>query len=404
MARRRSKGDGGLFQRHDHPSCPPLVTALDGKRVRARHRCRGRWAFHFTVWVDAYGSQAPRGSGTPRRVSGYGPSHEEARAKLQAGLRRRDEGSLVVGSTTVAAWMGYWLAHVAGRSLKEQTLAGYRSKIDTLIVPHLGRHDLTRLRPEHIRGWHDTLRTSGGRGGTVLAETSVRQAHMILRKALQDAVYDGRLAANPAARVKSPATTGGQTRAAFTVEQAAVLLRKAGGHPRWWLAVFYGLRQGEVLGLRWCDVDLEHDQLHVVQSLQIAVDRTPFFGPPKTRKAQRSMPLLPVMRARLEAWAPEAPDPDSLVFHDATGGPIMPWVDSRAWHDLLAAAGLPPLPLHSARHTAASVLEAAGVADRLIAQILGHSQVQTTHGYTHADMQRQADALTAGLSVLAIDA
>lgn len=398
--RRRAKGDGGLTQRHDHPSCPP--PGPGGKRPK--HRCRGRWTYRLTVWVDEHGALTQPGIGRAKRIQGYGPSHEEARVKLNAELRRRDDGTLVVGSVAVAAWLDYWLSHIASRRLKPQTLAGYTSKVNTLIVPHLGRHPLDRLRPEHIRSWHDTLRASGGKDDTPLAETSVRQAHMILRKALTDAVYEGKLTTNPVIRVQAPATTTVGAREAYSVDQAAVLLRKAGNHPRWWLAVFYGLRQGEALGLRWRDVDLEAGVLRVEQTLQMGVDRQPFFGPPKTKRAQRAMPLLPIMVKLLTQWQPENPHPDALVFHWPDGGPIMPWVDNRAWHDLVDAAGLPHLPLHSARHTAASVLEAAGVPDRLIMQILGHSQVQTTHGYTHADMVRQTEALTAGLGVLAIEA
>jgi integrase len=90
-----------------------------------------------------------------------------------------------------------------------------------------------------------------------------------------------------------------------------------------------------------------------------------------------------------------------VFTHD--GGPVKPWVDSKAWHTFLAEAGLPSVALHSARNTAADVLEAAGVSDRLVAQILGHSSVRTTHRYTRAELEQMAAAFTSGAGVLALE-
>ena len=386
MGKRRTRGDGGLYQRHDHASCPPLV---DG--VRAEHRCQGRWVGNIEIWVD----------GRKVRKSVYAPTQKAARIKLARLNEAKRTGTVVASSMTVEKWLDYWLTHIAARDVRPQTLAGYQSKVETLMVPYLGKHRLTSLRPEHLRAWHDDLRRGGSRHGGPLAEASVRQAHLILRKALRDAVYDGKLVVNPADRVKPPKTATTQ-REAFTVDQAAAILTKAGPDARWWLAVFYGLRQGEVLGLRWCDVDFTASTIRIEQTLQIGVDRTVLFGPPKTARSRRTMPMLDPITARLLLHQPAGVSPTSLVFN-AGGQPIKPWNDSRAWHQLLDDAGVPHLPLHSARHTAASVLEAAGVPDRLIMQILGHSQVQTTHGYTHAELGRQADALTSALEVLAIE-
>lgn len=389
---RRQKGEGGLSQVHDHVSCPPAVKRVDpvSGRVswdRPPHECKGRWRGRLIVEVD----------GRKRAKYVYGTTRKAAGIRLAHARREKEQGTLVIGRTTVGAWMAYWLEEIA--DVRPQTRAGYQSKIDTLIVPHLGHHKLTALRPEHIRGWHKFLLERGGRGGKPLATASVRQAHLILRKALTDAVNDQKLGTNPAVPVKVP-SMGKSRRPALDVADAANVLRAAGDNPRWWLAVLYGWRQGEALGLRWCDVDLERLTIRIEQTSQMGGK---VFGPPKTDESARTMPLLPRMARMFALAKPSGVDEQELVFVDEDGAPVKPWRDNREWHALLKEAGVPDMPLHSARHTAASLLEAAGQLDRLAAEILGHSQVATTHRYTHAEHARKAAALEAAFDTLAIE-
>ena len=246
MTKRRTRGDGGLYQRHDAPTCPPLI---DGDR--AEHRCQGRWVGTVEVFID----------GKRRRKAVYGKTSREVRLKLSEALKDKQDGTLVVASMTVEKWIDYWLDNIAARTLRPQTLRGYRSKVNVYIKPAIGKHRLTALAPEHIRQMHDTMRANG------LAEASVRQAHAILKRALRVAVMEGKLGTNPADRMDSPSTETAD-RAQLDVHQARMVLAEAGEDARWWLALFYGLRQGEVLGLRWCDVDLDQGVMHVRQSLQ----------------------------------------------------------------------------------------------------------------------------------------
>ena len=399
MAKRRTKGDGGLYQRHDHPDCPELVTVGhddDGKPIleRPEHRCQGRWVGTIDVWVD----------GRKRRKYVYGRTQREARLKLDQARREKSDGTLVVASMTVEKWLDTWLDDIA--DLKPQTRRGYRSKIETYIKPALGRYRLTELRPEHIRHMHARMRGDG------LAEASVRQAHAILKRALKIAVHEGKLGVSPADRMESPGTETAK-REQLTVDQARQVLAAAGDDARWWLALYYGMRQGEVLGLRWCDVDFDRRALRVVQSLQADDDGALIFGPPKSRASRRVMPMLPLIESRLQLrWIASGltdPATESLVFPGASGGPRQPKRDWQEWRALLDRAARPPfapLPLvtlHSARNTAASVLEAAGVPARLVAQILGHAQVSTTHGYQDAELARITQALSDAAAVLALE-
>lgn len=389
MTKRRTRGDGGLYQRHDHQSCP----ALDENGHRPEHKCQGRWVANVEVMVD----------GKRRRKSIYARTSTEARRKLTQALREREQGTLVVASMTTGAWLTYWLDNIA--DVRPQTMRSYRSKVNIYLVPNIGKIRLTELRPEHIRGMYKRMRMDG------LAEATLRQTHAILRRSLKVAVQEGKLGVSPAERMEAPSTVVNK-REQLTVEQARTVLAAAGESARWWLGLFYGMRQGEALGLRWCDVDFDQLIIHVEQSLQTDVDGQLIFGPPKSRTSRRPLPMLPQIEARLrvahyDAGSPK-PDSDKLIFA-REGVPIRPRDDWQAWRNLLNLASSPPLApipavsLHAARNSAASLMEAAGVPDRLVAQILGHAQVQITHGYQKADLARMREAMHQAAQLLEIE-
>lgn len=414
MTKRRGKGEGGLYQRHDHATCPPLVqVGIDAKgdpvMDRLEHRCRGRWVGNVQVVIN----------GVERRKSVYGRTREEARAKLNKALGDKRSGTLVARSMNVAQWMTEWLDTIDSRRTKPltpQTLRGYRSKNRTYITPQLGRHRLTGLEPRHVRDLYQWMREDGSRDGGPLAEATVRQTHAILKVALRDAIIDGKLAISPVDRVQPPGTET-SVRLQLTPDQArTVLLGEARESFRWWLALFYGARQGECLGLRRCDMSWTRQSLRIHQTLQLDDAGRLIFGRPKSRMSRRELPVLPQIEARAKVhWLsrgwdltdPYDPCPDDtvtgqcphgLVFEHG-GRPIWPNVDWAAWRDLLVTATVPPwapiphVALHSARGTASSVMEAAGIPDRLVMEILGHAQVRTTHGYQKADMERKREAL-----------
>lgn len=388
MAKRRTKGDGDLIQRHDHPTCPPLI---DGQR--AAHRCQGRW-------VGTIDAPDPV-TGRKRRKYLYGRTQKEVARKLKEAIRARDAGTLVMSTTTVSSWMVEWLARQE-RVLKPQTMRSYREKSRNYIEADLGHRRLTDLRAGHIEAMYDRMRDAGR------AEATVRQVHAILRAALKDAVRKDKLAVSPMEKVDAPGTQKNK-REQFSVEQAAQVLRAAGDDARWWLALFYGMRQGEVLGLDWQWVDLDAHAIKIENTLQTGSDGTLFLGPPKTAKSRRWLPLVPQMEARLRLlWEQQDRPADGLVFH-VDGRPIQPKRDWQNWRDLIDRATAPPLAplpyiaLHAARNSAASLLEAAGVPDRLVMQILGQSQVQTTHGYQTADLERMRQAFVAAGRLLELE-
>lgn len=366
---RRMKRTGGVTQRHDHASCPP---AVEGKRPE--HRCRGRFQGTVDITVD----------GKTHRQYVYGRTQQIVGKKVAVLTKARDEGTAVTGTVTVAAWMATWIERKSKppKALKPQTLRGYRSKIDRYIVPSLGRHKLTDLRAHHIDAMYDGMRERD------LAEATLRQTHAILKKALADARRKGLLNADPIANADAPETTTND-RQALTLAEGKAALTEAGDDAIWWLGLFCGMRQGEVLGLRWQDIDWARGVLTIVQTLQTDTDGRLTFGTPKSKAGSRSWPMPPKVEARLKLhWIASGQPRDGLVFARLDSSPIRPRDHWQAWRDLLERAGQPRVSLHSARQTAASLMEDAGVPDRRAAQILGHSTVQITHGYQRAEFDR----------------
>jgi integrase len=217
----------------------------------------------------------------------------------------------------------------------------------------------------------------------------VRYALAVLRRALRQATLWGRVPRNVALLVTPPAATW-QERAALTPEQGRALLAAARGErleALYRVALMLGLRRGEVLGLRWVDVDLVARTLRVAQTVQ-RVGGKLAIGEPKTRRSRRTLPLpealarsLTAHRGRQRADRERAGDAWSgcgLVFTTRFGTPLEPRNVVRAFKILLAHAGLPDIRFHDLRHSCASLLVAAGHHPRVVMETLGHSQIGIT--------------------------
>lgn len=386
MAKRRGHGEGSISQRHDHPSCPPLLVVghdEDGKPIkdRADHRCQGRWVAMVDLgFVD----------GKRRRKALFADTRKGAAIKLQETLAAKKSSSLAVGQVNVERWVNYWLDVVCvEEALKVNTMKSHRSKVKSWIIPHLGHHRLDRLQPEHVRAMYAAMRREEK------AEATVRQVHAILRRALAVAVRERKVPYNVAELVQPPKTTRNK-RTGLSVAQARKVLK--GAPLRWYVALYLGLRQGEALGLRWSDVDLESGALYVDRGLVRIPGEGLAYDTPKSAASRRVVPLPTVVLSRFKvAWAEHLAaggDPTGLVFH-RNGRPLDPRADWQAWSDRLAEVGVPHIALHAARNTAASLLEEAGVPARMVAEILGQATVEVTYGYQSADLERRREAMLA---------
>jgi integrase len=210
---------------------------------------------------------------------------------------------------------------------------------------------------------------------------------------------DGRIVSNPADRIAPPPASKG-SHGKFTLAEAKVLLHALDGRAdaaRWTCALLAGLRQGEALGLRWADVDLEHGVIRVERAAQRVVGTGIQLVPLKSDASRRLVPMVEPVRF---AFA-QIPERDGFVFGDGEH-PLDSKDDWEAWRDLLVTVGLRHRPLHAARATTASLLAEAGVHAKIIAEIMGHASVTVTdRHYVHGDSVMHRDAMEAVAALMA---
>jgi integrase len=266
---------------------------------------------------------------------------------------------------------------------------------------------LTRADIEQLRDWLLTEgRRRGGAPGTGLGPRSVRLTLGRLKAALEQACEDGKLTVNPARYVKLPSQarrdgttwSEGQLRAFLGVADADRLAAA-------WRPTLYGLRRGEVCGLRWEDVDLTRRTVRIGRA-RVLVDAKVIVKAPKSDRGYRVLPLddaaaraLEVLQARqmeeMDA-AGTAYANSGYVAADELGQPVHPEWFSDEFHRVAAAAGVPRIRLHDGRHTVNSLMAAAGVPDHIRAAWCGHTVAVNVATYTHA---RPEDLAVAGAAL-----
>ena len=372
MAHRRGNGEGSIY-----------------------HRADGRW--EARVSLD-----------NGHRKAFYGRTRPEVSQKLAAALKARQDGLPPVSERqTVRQYMSNWLES-ARPSLRPKTWLRYEQLLRLHVVPEIGKVRLVRLSPQHLQ------RLYAGRLEAGLSPASVVQLHAVLRRALGQAARWGLVARNVASLVTPPRLERREM-TTLSPEQARTLLEAAAGDrlaALYVLAINTGMRQGEILALRWRDVDLDGGTLQVKATLQSAGEEF-VFAEPKTAHSRRQVALnrpaaeaLSSHRARqaeerLQLGA--AREDNDLVFANEVGRPIAAAnLRNRSFWPLLVRAGLPRIRFHDLRHTAATLLLGRGVHPKIVSEMLGHSQIAITLDlYSHVTptMQRQAaDELEAALS------
>ena len=355
------------------------------------HRGSGRW--YARLVVDG------------RRVIRYAASQKEAWKLLEAMRKQSADGlSMRADRVTVADYLTAWLDDVAAVKVRPRTLEGYRQHVRDHIAPALGRHTLAALSAPHVQRMINDKSADGLSPGTI------QRIRATLRVALADAERKGMIGRNPARFVVLP-TVRTKPPDAMEPTRAAAILEAVKGHrleALIVLAMFSGMRQGELLGLPWKAVDLTAGRLTVGQALSRRTAAAPVLDEPKTKRSRRTLPLPPLAVATLQAhrerqrfeqvklgdaWQNSA----GLVFVAQDGGPLDPSTATHSLQRCIAAAGLPPMRFHDLRHAYATLALQAGAGLREAQEGLGHASITTTaNTYAHitpATLRRVTDDL-----------
>jgi integrase len=335
----------------------------------------------------------------PKRRYISGKKREDVRDKLAKALSDRADGLVFdAGALTVGEYLDRWLGDVKD-TVRKSTHEGYEYAIGPHIKPALGRIKLKDLNPAQIRWFYRERLDSG------LAPATVHKMHVVLHKALKAAVADGLIPRNAAAGLKLPRITREEIDP-LTEEQSRRLLESVRGdrlEALYVLALNTGMRQGELLALKWDDVDLERGILRVRRTLTHA-DKAFVLGEPKTKNSRRTIRLttgaLDALRAHLSRQLREMEQmgslyqPGGLIFATQSGTIINPSnLRNRSFKPLLKHAGLPEIRFHDLRHTCATLLLGRDVNAKVVSEMLGHSSISITLDiYSHLlpDMQEKA--------------
>lgn len=365
-------------------------------------------------------------SGTRKRVRVYGSTYSDARKKLTKLIEQADQGVPVASENwTVEKYLDYWLEYVVRAERSAKTYTGYEVVVRRHLVPALGKRRLGKLGARDVRlfinrlrqecqcckyGWdyrrHDPQCCAvGACCESQLSPRMVQFVHAVLRNALQNAVREELIPRNVAKLIRVPTPRYTANRG-LTAEQARLVLDAAQDdrlRALYVLALFLGLRRGELLGLRWADVDLEAGTLEIAQALQRVRGELRFVRP-KTRNSARTIPLPDVCRTALRehgkrqagevAEAGDEWHDSGLVFTTKVGTPIEPDNLRRSWEPLRRAAGLEGVRFHDIRHTCVTLLLNLGIAPNTVMEIVGHSHIGVTMEiYAHASLEEKRKAL-----------
>ncbi|MCB9376415.1 MAG: site-specific integrase [Microthrixaceae bacterium] len=374
------------------------------------------------------------GTGKKRRTwIPAGRRRSDAEKVLAAEIKRRHDGEptptekLTLGQYLTERWLPIQKSRV-----RPSTYDSYRRTIDLHVIPALGRRPLDKLTAEDLDLFYAMLLTEGRKKPTAkkskakapkgqrskaavddeseekpvgLSPKTVRNIHLMLNKAMADAQRKGIVIRNVVALADAPTLKNRQEGniKAWTVEQLRTFLdavRDHRLHPAFHLSSHTGMRRGEVLGLRWCDLDLDAKRLSVRQALvSIAYDVE--ISDVKTGTGRRTIDLDPVTVDVLKAWRIQRaeenggiePRGEELVFVKADGSWIHPQSFSQVLDRKVAKLDVPTISLHDLRHTHATLLLKAGVHVKIVSERLGHANVAFTMSvYQHVLPGMQAEA------------
>lgn len=364
--------------------------------IRQKHRKDGSVFYEARAFID--GRQV---SFTADSKTGALTKARQARSDWERGTARTP------GTVTVEAYMREWLETRVRPAVRARTYTSYRELSETHIFPALGRARLAQLTPGQVSGMLAGVVSSGR------SESTARRVRAALSSALRAAMLDHGLPRNVASLARVPKSDRPQFAAeVVTPVQARAILASFAGHrlePLVLFSVATGVRQGELLALRWCDIDMDARTVTITHAVDVQGGRR-LLARPKTDAAQRTLALSDMAVRALELrreqevgdriLARDAWTDTGLVFPSPTGGIRSGGAVRRTFQRHLAGAGLSVIRWHALRRVFAALLQDRGVPLERIRDLMGHSELRVTEGYAYtlpeslaSDMRTIDDAL-----------
>ena len=397
MSNRRPNGAGTIYPRKDgRYEGAAWVKTLDGQRTRIRV---------------------------------YGRTWEETNQALIKAVAEHQNGpGAATDKRTLAAYLEFWITQVAPHRVRANTLANYRQSIDMHIIPALGSKKLDKLSAKDIRSWLDRIAVQcrccaqridakraadkqrccalGNCCRVLPAPRRLQYYHGVLAVALAHAVREDLLPRNVAKQVQVPSGPPRRYEPLTLTEAHAFLAetRRFLHGEVYELALRTGMRRGEILGLRWTDIDFETNTLTIRRTVQRVIGQGKLEMPTKTKSSDRRIPLSPpcikvlkehvaFQRAQRERAGKNWTETD-YVFTSSVGTPLEPQHITQNMKTLCERAGIRRIRFHDLRHSCATLLIESGVPLITVKELLGHSNIMiTANTYTHTRLPHQADAL-----------
>lgn len=331
----------------------------------------------------------------------YGNTQKEALEKRRAAQREHAQGILATGPTqTLKVYLNHWLEDVHKPSVGIRTYLGYRGKLKNYIFPALGHVQLQKLTPQHIQSFYAKMLKEG------LKASTINGMHNILHSALDNAVRWNLVSRNVSDLVTKPRKVKHKIQP-LTEEQARTLLDAVKGDILEGIitvTLVTGLRRGEVLGLKWDDIDLENKYIYIRRSVGRAYNYGIIVSKPKSESGLRVIKLPNIV---IDVIAQHRVRQDAAKAHLGTK-----WQDSGyvfcnskgkflgesqlhiMYKRLLKRAMLPNIRFHDLRHSAATIMISMGINPKVVQEILGHSTISMTMDtYAHVLPSMQQDAM-----------
>jgi len=356
-----------------------------------RQRSKGSWEIAIDVGRDPSTGKRLQHWETVRGTK------RDAQQRLAELLVTIEQGSYIKPERrTLGAWLEDWINSYVATNCSPRTVDSYRSELRVHIIPALGAIPLTNLRPQHLQGYYARALLQGranGKGG--LSSRTVQYHHRIMSEALSHAVKMGLLGRNVAEAVDPPRPKR-RSMATLIPEDVPRFLEAARDTPYYlffYTALYTGMRLGELLGLRWCDLDLDMASLSVVQSLYKRRGICQ-MKEPKSSHSRRQIALSPSLvillrKHRIEEQAQrillgKPLDDGDLVFCHPDGSPLDPGTVTHTFTKALIRAGLPHIRFHDLRHTHATLMLKQGIHPKIVSERLGHASIAITlDTYSH---------------------